>query len=118
MGARKALAFGALPETSVRLEFVSGSSSKFWQLTKLPNDIFLAEWGRIGSKPQAQKEYSPHEARKKIAEKIGKGYLQVNAGWGKSPAEHIATEIKNNKKQKADRKIDFMKELRSIKNED
>lgn len=116
MGTRK-LAVGALPETSVRLEFVGGSSSKFWQLTKTSNDSYLAEWGRIGSSPQASKVYSEHEARKKIAEKIGKGYQQVETR--KMPAEQIAAKIRMDKKRAIKKNaFNFMEELRSIKHEE
>lgn len=100
---------------TVRFEFTSDSSSKFWQLTKTPRQTYLAEWGRIGNPPQAQKEYDEHEARKKIAEKIGKGYQQVTP----PPSEQVAAKMRMDKKR-AEKKaaFDFITELRSIKNEE
>lgn len=116
MGTKK-IAVGGLPEDSVRLEFVSGTSDKFWQLTKLRNEMYLAEWGRNGSPPQGQKEYTEHEARKKLAEKIGKGYQQIGPARGteqRLAAKRVAE--KREKKQEEKRNtFNFMEELRRLK---
>ena len=86
-----------------RLEFVSGSSSKFWQIDE---ETGLAEWGRIGNPPQGSKHYSPDLVRRMIGEKISKGYRRV------TPTSKQATDQLLRQDRKA---VDFMAELRKVK---
>jgi uncharacterized protein (TIGR02996 family) len=78
----------------VRLEFVEGSSNKFWELA-LDGAQYQVRWGRIGTKGQ-EKAFScanPGKAKtesdKLIAEKRKKGYVDVKgsaAAGGKTKA--------------------------------
>ena len=62
-------------------EFIGGSSRKFWEVTVEDRQLFV-RFGRIGSKGQTQlKEFdtvaaAEHEAKKLIAEKTRKGYVE------------------------------------------
>ncbi|MBX7223795.1 MAG: AAA family ATPase [Blastocatellia bacterium] len=60
-----------------RYECTEGTSSKYWQITlNQPRGTYETEWGRIGCpNPQGKTGLSEAEARKKIAEKLGKGYV-------------------------------------------
>src|ERR1700685_2226742 len=68
----------------MRLELVSGTSSKFWEID-LADRSFTARWGRIGTDGQAkqQKFKTAAEAKrahdKLVAEKLAKGYRDAKA---------------------------------------
>jgi predicted DNA-binding WGR domain protein len=72
------------PGASRYLEFVSGNSSKFWEIT-LNGNSFTVRFGRIGTPGQTQSKSFADPARasremeKLIAEKVKKGYT------GRSP---------------------------------
>lgn len=63
------------------LEFVGGSSRKFWEIS-LDGDCFTVRFGRIGTMGQSQtkrfsdKAKAQQEADRLIAEKIAKGYAE------------------------------------------
>lgn len=65
-----------------RFEFVSGSSSKFWEATVNGSAVTVC-FGRIGSAGQEQtKEFADvasaqHHADKQIADKLRKGYVET-----------------------------------------
>lgn len=73
-----------------RFELVEDGSSKFWEIDQ-EGASFTVRYGRIGSAGQTQKKDFPGEpqaraaAAKLVAEKTGKGYVEVAAG--KAPAE-------------------------------
>lgn len=68
-----------------RFEFRDDKSSKFWAVEQAGGEVSLA-WGRIGTKGQAQTKTFASEAKaaaeidKLIREKLGKGYVEVEAG--------------------------------------
>jgi len=65
-----------------RFEFVEGSSSKFWEV-KVEEEQLIVRYGKIGTAGQTKEKDcdGPGEARaemkKLIAEKTGKGYVEV-----------------------------------------
>jgi DNA ligase-1 len=65
-----------------RFEFVSGSSSKFWEITTKGAET-VVRWGRLGTDGQSQTKTYPDaasankQAEKLIAEKLGKGYCET-----------------------------------------
>jgi len=65
-----------------RLEFVEGSSRKFWQIRREDTDVVVA-FGRIGTtgqsqrKPLADVERAQAELEKLVREKLRKGYLET-----------------------------------------
>lgn len=67
-----------------RFEFVEGSSSKFWEIG-LEGSSFTVRWGRIGTTGQTQtKSFATNEAAraehdKLVAEKLRKGYREVES---------------------------------------
>jgi ATP-dependent DNA ligase len=75
------------PLASVYLEFVAGTSAKFYRVSLLeasPNFMALAEWGRIGTTGQSIEKYrGPSRAGAEAAfraaesEKRAKGYLEA-----------------------------------------
>lgn len=66
-----------------RFEFIEGSSSKFWQIVQ-EEASFTIQYGRIGTsgktliKSFANSDKASAEAGKLIAEKLGKGYTEVD----------------------------------------
>ena len=66
-------------------EFVSGTSAKFWEIGVSGNEVTV-RFGRIGSQGQTQVKSladtgaAIERAEKLIAEKTGKGYLEMVAG--------------------------------------
>ncbi len=65
-----------------RLEFVEGTSRKFWQIRREGTDVVIA-FGRIGTTGQSQRkpfvdgERAQAEIEKLVAEKLRKGYLEA-----------------------------------------
>ncbi len=65
-----------------RFEFVSGSSKKFWEIS-VSGSSFTVQFGRIGTMGQSQtktfadKAKAEREAENLIAEKVKKGYVEV-----------------------------------------
>ena len=65
-----------------RLEFVEGTSRKFWQIRRDGTDVVIA-FGRIGTAAQLQRKQfadpagAEAEMEKLVAEKLRKGYVQV-----------------------------------------
>ena len=65
-----------------RLEFVEGTSRKFWQIRRDGTDVVIA-FGRIGTTGQSQRkpfvdgERAQAEIEKLVAEKLRKGYLEA-----------------------------------------
>ena len=51
---------------------------KFYKMTKLSEDEWLAEYGRIGNAP-LKKKYSMNVWQKKYQEKISKGYIDITS---------------------------------------
>lgn len=68
--------------TKRRFEFSEGSSNKFWEISVAGSDVTV-RFGRIGTNGQAQTKKLPDAAAatkhadKLIAEKLGKGYTEV-----------------------------------------
>jgi predicted DNA-binding WGR domain protein len=78
----------ATPSTSAcRLEFKDGASSKFWEVRQQGAELHIG-WGRIGTAGQSQtKTFADGAAAavamsKLVAEKAGKGYVDVTAAVG------------------------------------
>ena len=65
-----------------RFEFIGGGSDKFWEIEVIGKDV-LVRFGRRGTNGQANAKAFPDEvaamkhADKLVAEKIGKGYVEV-----------------------------------------
>jgi predicted DNA-binding WGR domain protein len=65
-----------------RLEFVEGTSRKFWQIRREGTDVVIA-FGRIGTTGQSQRKpfvdggRAQAEIEKLVAEKLRKGYLEA-----------------------------------------
>lgn len=65
-----------------RFEFKQGRSSKFWECWTDENTV-TCRWGRIGTAGQSKSwlqsdaESAEDFARKKVREKVGKGYREV-----------------------------------------
>jgi DNA ligase 1 len=74
-----------------RFEYVEGSSSKFWAVSR-DGAVFTTRWGRIGTDGQTKTKEASTEAKaeaevdKLIAEKVGKGYVEVGGGEAPAPA--------------------------------
>jgi len=68
-----------------RFEFADGKSNKFWEIEQDGLDLNL-RWGRIGTQGQEQVKTFADDAKcaaaivKLVAEKTGKGYVEVGAG--------------------------------------
>ncbi|MGE0434471.1 MAG: WGR domain-containing protein, partial [Planctomycetota bacterium] len=79
---------------SRRFEFVEGSSSKFWEV-EVSGSEYTTRWGRIGTDGQSKTkscksdDAAQTEADKLIAEKTGKGYVEV--GGTAKPATKATT---------------------------
>jgi predicted DNA-binding WGR domain protein len=73
-----------------RFEFVEGTSSKFWEIA-LNGDSFIVRYGRIGTTGTEQEKSFPTEAKaltehdKLIAEKVKKGYSEVDGSASAAP---------------------------------
>jgi predicted DNA-binding WGR domain protein len=83
-----------------RLEYVEGSSSKFWEIT-VSGKTVKTRWGRIGADGQgketefASPALAKSTAEKQIAEKLSKGYAEAGATKTKaSSAKPPATKTK------------------------
>ncbi|MEZ4238821.1 MAG: DNA ligase [Myxococcota bacterium] len=80
-------------------EFVSGSSSKFWAVS-VDGTSYTARWGRIGSGGQSKTKEAASAAKaqaevdKLVAEKVGKGYVEVEGGEAPAPAPKAAAPAK------------------------
>ena len=67
-----------------RFEFADSSSNKFWEVEQEGSDLNV-RWGKIGTQGQSQTKSFADEAKctaamdKLIAEKTGKGYVEVGA---------------------------------------
>jgi predicted DNA-binding WGR domain protein len=65
------------------LEFVGGSSRKFWEIS-ISGASFIVRFGRIGTAGQSQTKTFGEEAKAKreadslIAEKLRKGYVETS----------------------------------------
>ena len=65
-----------------RFEFVGGSSDKFWELEQNGSEV-VVHFGRNGSDGQTDTKTFPNAAaadkfaNRKIAEKLGKGYVAI-----------------------------------------
>lgn len=68
----------------VRLEFVGGTSAKFWKLLEVGSREVEVSWGRIGRAGDAQ-VVSLDEAAKRFKEKLKKGY-ELHSTRGAVPA--------------------------------
>ena len=70
-----------------KYKYVGGTSDKFWHIIHdRSRNVCVAKWGRNGRPPQGTKEYSMEQARKKVREKIKKGYVKVDGSL-----EHIGS---------------------------
>lgn len=80
-----------------RFEFVEGGTSKFWEITEA-GLTFTVRYGRIGAAGQTQEKSFATEglaraaAAKVIAEKTGKGYVEVAAADAAAPDHTVASE--------------------------
>ena len=80
---------------SVRLEFVDGSASKFWELEIRGKDVITC-WGRIGTAGQSKTEStaSPSEASKRAeklaADKRKEGYADAGVGAPAAKSDRAA----------------------------
>ena len=70
--------------TTRRLEYIAGTSCKFWEVSTSGHDITV-RYGRIGTSGQSQTKacLSPaaaeQQAHKQIAAKLAKGYRELAA---------------------------------------
>ena len=77
--------------TTREFHFSDGASDKFWRIA-IDGAAFTVHYGRKGTKGQAQeKSFASNEAaqqaaNKLIAEKTGKGYVEVSDSGVVSPA--------------------------------
>ena len=68
-----------------RFEFVGGGSDKFYELTTSGNEV-VVRFGRNGTNGQTTTKSFPDDAaaekhaRKLVAQKLGKGYIEVTDG--------------------------------------
>jgi predicted DNA-binding WGR domain protein len=71
------------PGSIRRFEFVSGPSSKFWEIST-SNDSFTVRFGRLGTAGQSQTKSfgddasARREAESLIAQKLKKGYVEIS----------------------------------------
>jgi predicted DNA-binding WGR domain protein len=73
-----------------RYEYIGGSSAKYWHVIFNKTDrTYLAQWGRIGRDPQGEKEYTEDEVRKKVREKLKKGYSKAQGYQEESGANSL-----------------------------
>lgn len=74
-----------------RFEYAEGASSKFWEITE-EGSAYTVRYGRIGTAGQTQTKAFGGEAEaraaaaKVIAEKTGKGYIEVGQATAPEPA--------------------------------
>lgn len=68
---------------AVRLQYVAGSSDKFWEV-QVKGSTYKASWGRrsgrapqSGAWKQSSKSAAVTKAMKKVREKLNKGYKRV-----------------------------------------
>jgi predicted DNA-binding WGR domain protein len=72
----------SVPSSSRHLEFVGGSSRKFWEISVSENS-FTVRFGRLGTAGQSQtksfadESSAKREAEKLVAEKLRKGYMEA-----------------------------------------
>jgi predicted DNA-binding WGR domain protein len=70
-------------KTKRRFEFVSGGSDKFWEVTVNGKEV-VVRFGRNGTHGQSEVKIfgdaasASKHAERRIAEKINKGYMEVN----------------------------------------
>ena len=70
--------------TTRRLEYIAGTSCKFWEVSTSGNDITV-RYGRIGTSGQSQAKAcisvaaAEQQAQKQIAAKLAKGYRELAA---------------------------------------
>ena len=68
--------------TTRRLEYIAGTSCKFWEVSTSGNDITV-RYGRIGTSGQSQTKAcvsavaAEQQADKQIAAKLAKGYREL-----------------------------------------
>ncbi len=90
-------------------EFVEGTSSKFWEISLAGSDV-TTRWGRIGTDGQSKTKPfgSPERARteydKLVAEKTGKGYVEV--GGSAAPEGLVETSLRALEMEQLDRTQD------------
>jgi len=53
-------------------------SFKYWDLTKLDDDLYEAHWGKVGGRALGYKDYTFEEAVKVVHNKLKKGYELVD----------------------------------------
>jgi len=57
----------------------SKNHRKFWHIVfDRSTQTYIATWGRIGNSSPAPKEYTEAQVRKKVREKIKKGYYKAD----------------------------------------
>lgn len=71
----------------IRLVNVSDkNNNKYYTLTKVNNDTFKVEYGRVGAKPQIE-NYPIHRWNSKYNEKIKKGYIDITNNYSNSSGQ-------------------------------
>ena len=99
----------SLGELVGRYECTTEGHNKFWELTyNKDKGLYEARWGAIGSAGQGPTEYTGDQARKKIQEKLAKGYGLVGNASERDEVTRDAREAVKNHREK----VDFMKELK------
>ena len=93
-----------------RYEYKDDRSDKFWSIKQLPNGNALAEWGKNGYSPQGSKEYQQHEVRKKLNEKIAKGYRLKDA-WTEQGAAELRVKAKREVAKEVAGFMDLLKKI-------
>jgi predicted DNA-binding WGR domain protein len=89
-----------------RFEMVEGSASKFWEVTENGASLTI-RYGRIGTNGQTQEKSFADEAKasaaaaKLIAEKTGKGYVEVSADAQSTATDAADAPAKKTKATKA-----------------
>ncbi len=71
----------------IRLVNVSDkNNNKVYTMTKISNDTFKVEYGRVGAKPQIE-TYPIYRWNSKYNEKIKKGYIDITNNYSNSSGQ-------------------------------
>tara|TARA_Y100000310_G_scaffold340792_1_gene437775 strand:- start:2897 stop:3250 length:354 start_codon:yes stop_codon:yes gene_type:complete len=109
---------------TIRLEYVGGSSSKFWEITKVskpnPSTIgpltqygYMTTWGRIGSAGQRLAEHKWKWYHTESA--CNMAIRETIAGKRKKGYQMTGKETHNVEKQKKEKKNHILMRVRSMK---
>jgi uncharacterized protein (TIGR02996 family) len=89
-----------------RFEFEEGKSHKFWEIA-VEGNAFTVRYGKVGTEGQTQTKTfkdaakAEAEADKKIAEKTGKGYVEVAVAGGSAAKPAAKDALRNDELEQA-----------------